>query len=281
MPSNNRGFTLVEAIVVIVLLAIIAVSMAVYVKQPAESYLLTVRRVALTEQADIALRQISRDLAAAVPNSTRLDLSGTMLEFLHIRGGARYCNGVDCGGVLFGSTTSVALVGPWVGSTPMIDDYLVLGNGMGVSCDVWATTPSNRRTISGVTTTSGLVSGFSYTGTPFTNACAETLSRITVSDGPVAFVCDPVNQVIWRYAGYAIQASMPTSIAGYDTLIAAKGSKARVASLVQCAASAGGSGTVFSAAQLSDGLIELRIQLKSADNESVNLYRQVKVDNTL
>ena len=54
MPSNNRGFTLVEAIVVIVLLAIIAVSMAVYVKQPAESYLLTVRRVALTEQAAVS-----------------------------------------------------------------------------------------------------------------------------------------------------------------------------------------------------------------------------------
>jgi hypothetical protein len=38
---------------------------------------------------------------------------------------------------------------------------------------------------------------------------------------------------------------------------------------------------VFSADQLLDGLIELRIQLKSSDSESVNLYRQVKVDNTL
>ncbi len=283
MLVKNLGFTLVEAIVVIVLIGIVAASIAVYVKQPVESYALTVRRFTLTEQADIALRQISRDLAAAVPNSARFDLSGTMLEFLHLRGGARYCNGngLDCGAALFGGTTSVALIGPWVGSTPILGDYLVFGNGMGVTCDAWAATPSNRRTISAVTTTSGLVTGFSYVGTPFANTCTETVSRIMVSDGPVAFVCDPVNQVIWRYAGYAIQASMPSSIAAYDNLIAATGSKARVASLVQCAASAGGSGTVFSADQLLDGLIELRIQLKSSDSESVNLYRQVKVDNTL
>src|SRR3972149_1299940 len=66
--SAPRGFTLVEAIMVIVLTGIIAAVVAVFIQSPVQGYFDTVRRGQLSNEADFALRRIARDLQTALPN---------------------------------------------------------------------------------------------------------------------------------------------------------------------------------------------------------------------
>jgi MSHA biogenesis protein MshO len=104
-PSAARGFTLIEAIMVIVITGIIASIVAVFIKTSVDSYLSTSRRAELTEAADVALRKLAREVRLAVPNSLRLTPAAcpapnaantcTYLEFVPTKDGGRYRNEGD------------------------------------------------------------------------------------------------------------------------------------------------------------------------------------------
>jgi MSHA biogenesis protein MshO len=90
--QSCAGFTLVEAIMVIVITGILAGMVAVFIKAPVDGYVDSVRRAELTDAADTALRRISRDVRTALPNSFRLASVGgsSCVEFLPTLGGGRY-----------------------------------------------------------------------------------------------------------------------------------------------------------------------------------------------
>lgn len=90
---NQRGFTLVELVMVIVILGVIGGVVAVFMRAPINAYLDTGRRAALTDVADTAVRRISRDLRKALPNSVVVTNAATgqnCLVFVPTRNGARY-----------------------------------------------------------------------------------------------------------------------------------------------------------------------------------------------
>lgn len=95
--TRNRGFTLIEAIVVIVITGIIAGMVAVFIRTPVDGYLDAERRAGLTDIADTAVRRMARDLRLALPNSVRTsaDGSGLCIEFIPTKIGARYRAVVD------------------------------------------------------------------------------------------------------------------------------------------------------------------------------------------
>lgn len=86
------GFTLVEAVIVIVITGILAGIVAVFIARPVQGYIDTVRRAELTDAADTALRRIARDVRTALPNSLRepSPASNSCFEFLPTVGGGRY-----------------------------------------------------------------------------------------------------------------------------------------------------------------------------------------------
>jgi len=92
LRKTCTGFTLVEAIVVIVITGILAGMVAVFIKAPVEGYVDSMRRAELTDAADTALRRIARDVRTALPNSFRLvtPTGSNCVEFLPTVGGGRY-----------------------------------------------------------------------------------------------------------------------------------------------------------------------------------------------
>ena len=271
----QRGFTMIEMVVTIVILGIIAGIVTVFLQKPVQGYFDTVRRTQLADTADFALRRMVRDLAAAVPNSIRSDASRNFLELLQSRSGGLYCNETDCGNPLLDSDNTYSVLGPAV--SVAAGDSIVIGNLPGSGCDAYSATSPNLRPLNyaGAPTT---LSSIAFTGSAFSGSCAQITGRFEIVAGPVSYACDSATATLWRYSGYAIQASQPASIAALDGLSGRV--KAAVATGVNCAGGGGNMGTNFDASAVGEGIIELRIQLQDSTGESVNLYRSVMVDNT-
>ncbi|HEY5579901.1 MAG TPA: prepilin-type N-terminal cleavage/methylation domain-containing protein [Rhodoferax sp.] len=89
--NNQRGFTLIELIMVIVIMGVIAGMVTVFMKSPIDAYFASARRAALTDVADTVVRRMARDIQRSLPNSIRSCPSGTNgLEFIPTKTGGRY-----------------------------------------------------------------------------------------------------------------------------------------------------------------------------------------------
>jgi MSHA biogenesis protein MshO len=263
------GMTLIEMVVVIVVIGVIGTGLATFAISPVRGYTEIVRRLQLVEQADFALRRISRDMGAALPNSVRTTASGqdSILEFLNVRSAARYCNGAGCGGALFDGDNTFAWSSP-AGLSVVAGDFIVVANGVNSDCDAYATSPNNRRTVGSTTGNS-----ITFIGAAFNSSCTERRQRFFVVDGPVAYACEAASSTLWRYSGYAIQSTIASSISALNTLSGVV--KARVATEVQCAS------TNFNITATNENLVEIRIQLMSNAAEKVNLYRQFRLEQAI
>lgn len=89
-PERARGFTLVEVIVSIVILGIVAGIVALFIRAPVQGFTDSAERAAASDEADLALRRIARDLRLALPNSVRVAPDGSAVEFLLTSTGGRY-----------------------------------------------------------------------------------------------------------------------------------------------------------------------------------------------
>jgi MSHA biogenesis protein MshO len=275
----QRGFTLVEAVMVIVLTGIIAAVVAVFIQGPVQGYFDTVRRAQASDVADFALRRIARDLQTALPNSMRsTDANNYFLEFLPVRSTGRYRAAGDGGTDLLDIANpavdnSFGVLSPGVAVAS--GDSIVIYNTGQTSADAYAGT--NRRAVSSTTPalpTSAATNIVLAVGAQFPRDSSSY--RFQVVSTPVAYACEVATGTLWRYSGYAIQAAQPISIATLDSLASVV--KSALATNVVCASAASDIGTGFTV-QSGDGLVLLRIQLRDSAQETVSLYREVHVDN--
>ena len=87
--STQRGFTLVELILVIALSGIVAVMIGTVMSRPLQGFVDQSRRAELTDLAATALNRMTRDIRLAVPNSLKMKGS-QQFELLAITEGGRY-----------------------------------------------------------------------------------------------------------------------------------------------------------------------------------------------
>jgi len=134
MRTGQRGFTLVELIVVIVLTGIIAGSVTIFFKPTIDAYFDARRRAELTDVADTVLQRISRDVRSAVPNSIRPPTVGNAcFEFLPTSSGGRYRRAVDIARAdssaldINQPATTFDVLSP-MATPPAVGDWVVIGN---------------------------------------------------------------------------------------------------------------------------------------------------------
>ncbi|MFN0318435.1 MAG: type II secretion system protein J [Burkholderiales bacterium] len=259
------GFTLIEAIIAMVITGIVGVTAAMFLKTPVQAYMDSARRSELTDVADTVLRRVVRDLRLALPNSVRVQSIGSTyyLEFLLSSGGGRYRakrTSAGTGNPLDFDTTDTSF--DVIGTPPACgagQSVVVFNLGPAVS-GANAYAGDNRAACTGV-------AGSTVTlASPFPGLFESPGHRFQVVDTPVSYECSPSTGVIRRYTGYAIAAAQPAPPAG--------GQNALIAQDVSACS--------FSYAPLTlaerAGIVTISMAI-TQDNESVRIAHQTHVTN--
>lgn len=284
---TQRGFTLVEMIMVIVITGIIGGIVAVFLKAPVQQYMDVARRADMTDIADTALRRISRDLRLALPNSVRSagvcdGASPCFIEFLPTGSPSCPANTICLGGGRYRAGTggtdnelnfaaadgSFEVLGPM--PTMVAGDQIVVYNLGTTGADAYA---GNNRSAVSAAPAGGIVS-IAAKLFPFDSPG----HRFHVVSTPVTYACDGAG-TLWRYWGYAIQdvQTKADTIAKLDALVlpatAARG-KARMAGNVRSCRFTYDNNVV---AQRS-GLVTMHLSI-AEQGETATLYSAAHVSN--
>lgn len=274
--AAQRGFTLVEAIIVIVVTGILAGIVGVFLRLPVQNYLDSANRAELSDIADTTMRRLAREVRLALPNSIRVNGSNAV-EFLLTKNGGRYLAAEDASTSsrpvldFINPNLTFAVVGDMPDAPMAITkgDLIVvynLGPGFG---DADAYTMGNVARVDSVDTTNRTVTMVSN---PFATSAISLSSpgrRFQVVTTPVMFVCDLAQRTLTRISGYAISATMnvpPTDSSAVRALLATN--------VNSCAFNYAALANTHSA------LLGITIGLqRSTNNEAVTLSHQVHVDN--
>jgi MSHA biogenesis protein MshO len=273
-PRAARGFTLVEAIIVMVITGILAGVVAVFITAPVQSYVDSAARAELTDVADLALRRMSRDVRLALPNSIVVSSDRRVLQFLITKTGGRYIDAADAppAGLLpldFSPAANLSfnLAGAAPGGRQAIlpGDFIVVFN-IGVA-------PANAYTggnVAQVTAVNG--TRVTMAANPFAAASPSMPSptnRFQVATGTVTYVCAPQaggGGTLTRFTSAAILGGTAAPPYGAGALLASQVSSCGFDFVVL--------------ANTNTALVGMTLALQRRNGEAVSLVRQVHVDNT-
>jgi MSHA biogenesis protein MshO len=294
----ERGFSLIEMVIAIILLGILAGVLVFLLSGPMRASIDTERRASLVDLAETALARMTRELRLALPNSIRIaNAPGVVaVEMLRTLDGGRYrgapasgpppaCGPAPSGDPLeltcaddrfdvLGQLRRLAQI--QVGSdclaTPGTADCLVVFNTGESGANAYA--GDNVATITALADDASALDGSDQVSIGNANLSgglpafpfASPTQRFHVVDTPVSFVCDTGSGEINRHADYPIALAQTTSPGGVEHL------------LVNRVAACDFRFDPGSATR--GGLITLRITLTEPDSaESVTLLQQVHVGN--
>lgn len=270
-PVGQRGFTLVELVMVIVIMGVIGGIVSVFMKSPIDAYFASARRAAMTDAADTTVRRMARDIRTALPNSVRVPTTtpaNQCVEFIPTKAGARYrAQGAGALSFVAPGSSTFNMLGSNLGlpnDQRIASGDVVVVYNLGISgSDAYQQPSVNRAVVS----------------TPITEAAAETsipliaTTLFPLESGSNRFHVVPGGQNVVSYVctGGQLRRTVST-FAGPSTSCTASG--AVLAGNVSCS-------FIYNDSDLQrNALVQLNITFTDSATESVSLYHEVHVDNT-
>ncbi|MGZ5199989.1 MAG: prepilin-type N-terminal cleavage/methylation domain-containing protein [Telluria sp.] len=296
MNRQPRGFTLVEAIVVMVIIGIVSAMVAVFIRAPVKGYVDSAARAEVTDEADLASRRIARDLRLALPNSVRIaQPDGNGIEFLLTKAGGRYLaaeDGVDqdapnhIQALDFADSSKLEFtvlgMPADLASLVSVGDYIVVYNlGPGFApADAYGYYSSTRnisRIASRYPAVGASLTSITLQDNPFAAQNPPMQSptqRFQVVSGPVMYLCQYENGALSlrRYWGYQIST---TQIAPPQTA-----SSALIATNLDTCDGLFNYDNLPSLQRSGLVTISLALQARNSTAPAIRLVSQVHVDNT-
>lgn len=285
---TERGFTLVELIVVIVVIGALAAMGAAFISKPIEGYVDLARRAELVDAGEHALRLMQRDIRNALPNSLRIKAEGNgngmVLELIPIIDAGRYRQ-YSGGGVghadcrlqfnklddSFASTSDLGedistdhyvVISNWTSTDPLANAY-VGDNRTDITDPVEFDSPTCTGTAGYLPEDRLQIQDKKF---PFTS----DRQRFYVVDTPVTYLCNTSEGTLTQHTGYDFVEDQN----GVDT-VGELGTGALVTRhLTGCKI------TYDPGAPERGGLVTLNLTLTDpSSSEQVRLLHQVHVDN--
>ncbi|MGM0413366.1 MAG: prepilin-type N-terminal cleavage/methylation domain-containing protein [Pseudomonadota bacterium] len=233
MGGRERGFTLIEAVLVLVLLGVLSVGLAAFINNATDHYADTAERTRLLGEARLALGRVGREIQGALPYSMRRGETGdtACVEFLPLVDGGRYertsgsypdgtpRHPLPVGGTREGQFHALGFTAAGSDVTelndneaeyvavypaPPAEDYIYgAGSDPGASADV------SLRRLGGIESAppQGVVEVRLSKDTRFPRHAPEPY-RFFLTEGPVSF-CLEGGGDLNRYAGYTLASSQP------------------------------------------------------------------------
>lgn len=263
----QRGFTLIELIMVIVILGVIGTVVVVFMPAPIEAYFSSGRRAALTDIADTTVRRMARDLRTALPNSVRVP-NASCLEFIPTKTGGRYRADDTAAGLDFAAAdTSFNMLGSNLAFPAdqriAVNDVVVVYN-LGIA-GANAYSQNNTAVVTGLGTETAapVETPINIASTLFPLASGSKRFQVVPGgERVVAYVCDLAAGTLRRTASAVFN---PASCLATGPILASN--------VTNCAFSYSGSDLQRNA------LVSMSIQLTNT-GETVSLQHEVNVSNT-
>lgn len=281
-----RGFTLIEAVIVIVVIGIIAAIVALFIRLPVQSYVDNAARAELVDIADSALRRMAREVRISLPNSVRIasdGAGGQFIEMLETSIGGRYLSDDDIGagsGSPLSFSDSTKRTFTVIGALPTLADgsqminagqfivvYNLFQDTVNTQSNAYAGT--NRAQIASLNTGANTIT---LTTNPFASSLPSPVNRFQVVTGAVSYHCNPATGQIVRFANYSITLAQRTTDSGFTD-----GTRSILATNVTACnfSSASAAGTHTAVLTMS-----LSLRGTSTNSGTVSLQQDVHVDNT-
>jgi len=286
---RQAGFTLVEAVIVMAIIGIIGAIVAVFLRWPAQTYADNVALAEVSDEADLALRRMARELRLALPNSVRVNADGSAIEFLLTKTGGRYLSVEDNQPATVpvldftGGARTLTVVGTLTRPVDAGDYFVVYNLGSGLApADAWGLSTGDRNIarISTAVAAGAQPAVLTLDDNPFSNQSVTMASpeqRFQIVTGPVTFACARAADgalVLTRFAGYAINVNQVNPPVG-----------GTAAPLSRRVSSCAGLFDMAGSAQRT-ALVSITLELAArtlpgtAATPTIRLVHQVHVDNT-
>lgn len=282
--GQQRGVTLIEMIVAIVVSGILLSITSMFVRNQVESYTDVSRRTDLVDAANTAVRRMARDLAAALPNSPRVPQSNCV-EYIPTKTGGRYRSESDGGASsdpldFSAADSSFNMFGPQSasGSQQIAAGDLIAVYNLGITgADAFG--GDNTSAVSGVPSYSAATQETTITIASKLFPLASPSSRFQVISSleqAVSYVCLGAGTsatgdgqgTLYRYAR-----SLPYAPSGSCPAVVPAGTPVLASNVSTCTF------TYTPGSLQRTGLVTIALELRRA-NEPVILYQNVNVVNT-
>lgn len=205
--TKFRGFTLVELIIVVVLLAITGLFVFNYLGFGAQIFRDTSERDQLVSQSRFALNRLTSELRNAVPRSVRVSAADSQrcIEFMPILASSQYVRIPRPG------PPSVSNV-PFTAIAPTTIDGLVGGYLLvyaTTSQHIYGNATQRRKVVTNITPPTDNLVEISYSPSTFF-VTDSPVRRYYIGGMPISWCYDEASHGLYRFAGYGLLNNQPS-----------------------------------------------------------------------